>query len=93
MSRTYKYGRGLFKQVAREVGKPVAWVKAHFMRVATQAARQLTGGNTDEWISALRRVLPAAFRLFREKGLSLTPDDIVAAVRGRAAQVAAPTGG
>jgi len=93
MPRTYTYGRGLFKQVAREIGKPVSWVKSHFMRVATQAARQLTGGNTDQWISTLRRVLPVAFELFARKKLDLTPEDIVKAVGARTAAAAAPTGG
>jgi len=71
MPRTYKYGRSLFKSIARKLNVPVASVKHEFMKNVAEAAKLLIGPGGDyttQWLPTLRRLLPKAYDLLNKYG-------------------------
>jgi hypothetical protein len=87
MPREYKYGRSIFKRIARELNKPVSYVKYEFMRNVTAAAKELVkekyGGNFKTgWLPALSEVLPVAYQILAT-GKIPTVVDILEKLRGK----------
>jgi len=88
MGRKYKYGRSLFKAIARKLNVPVASVKHEFMRNVTEAAKLIIGPEGDytgKWLSTLRELLPKAYALLEKHGRVPSAYEILEAAGKRVA--------
>jgi len=80
MARKHKYGRSLFKGIARKLNVPVASVKHEFMRNVTEAAKLIIGPEGDytgQWLSTLKELLPKAYELLSKLGRVPTAYEIL----------------
>jgi len=88
MGRKYKYGRSLFKAIARKLNVPVASVKHEFMRNVTEAAKLIIGPEGDytgKWLSTLKELLPTAYGLLNKLGRVPSAYEILEAAGKRVA--------